>query len=108
MALPEPSCPCSSKIFAPLREGVHDRLALHFAAFHVVGADVIEDALDAAGRPIDGDDRDAGGDRLGEHRRQRVDVARRDEDGVDLLGDRALDVGGLLRAPHSGRPGRSA
>ena len=35
-------------------------------------------------------------DRLLDGRRQRVDVERRDDDGVDLLHDRRLDVGGLL------------
>ena len=34
--------------------------------------------------------------RLLDGRRQRVDVERRDDDGVDLLHDRRLDVGGLL------------
>ena len=72
-------------------------MALHFAAFHVVGADVVQDALYATGRPVDSDDGNAGGDRVGEDRRQRVDVARRDEDGVDLLGDRTLDVSCLFR-----------
>ena len=45
---------------------------------------------------VDGDDRDAGVDRRLQRRRHRHRVERADDDAVDALGDRGLDVGGLL------------
>ena len=55
-----------------------------------------EDARHLVDAAVDGDDRNAGVDRLLERRRHGVDVVRADDDAVDALGDRGLDVGGLL------------
>ena len=51
------------------------------------------DVVDPA---VDRDHRDAGLDRLLEGRRHRVDLVRADDDAIDALDDRGLDVGGLL------------
>ena len=79
-----------------VRERRDHRLRFGLAALGVVGADMGEDAFDAVDAAVDGDDRNAGLYRLLDGRRQRVDVKRRDDDGVDLLDDRRFDVGGLL------------
>ena len=55
-----------------------------------------KNAFDAVDAAVDGDDRDTCLDRLFDGGRQRVDVKRRDDDGVDLLHDGRFDVGGLL------------
>ena len=80
-----------------VREELHDQLALRFAALDVVGADMGENAGNLVDAPVDGDDRNAGVDRLLQRRRHGVDLVRADDDAVDALGDRRLDVGGLLR-----------
>ena len=80
-----------------VREELHDQLALRLAALDVVGADMGKDARNVVDAPIDGDDRDAGIDRLLQRRRHGVDFARADDDAVDALDDRSLDIGGLLR-----------
>ena len=49
---------------------------------------------------VDGDDRDAGLDRLLEGRRHCVDLIGADDDALDALGDRSFDVGGLLGRGH--------
>ena len=47
-----------------VREELHDQLALRLAALDVVGADMGEDARHLVDAPVDGDDRNAGIDRL--------------------------------------------
>ncbi len=79
-----------------VREQRHDQLPLRLAALDVVGADMSQDAVDVVDPAVDRDDRDAGLDRLLERRRHRVDLVRADDDAVDALDDRGLDVGGLL------------
>ena len=83
-------------IVGAVREELHDQLALRLAALDVVGADMGEDARHVVDAPVDGDHRDAGVDRLLQRRRHGVDVVRADDDAVDALRDRRLDVGGLL------------
>ena len=41
----------------PVREHLHDQIALRLAALDVVGADMAEDAGDGGHAPVDGDDR---------------------------------------------------
>ncbi len=55
--------------FRAVREGLMHRLGLGLAALDVVGADMGEDAFDAVDAAVDGDDRDAGVDRLLDGRR---------------------------------------
>ena len=81
----------------PVREHLHDQVALRLAALDVVGADMGEDAGDRGHAAVDGDDRHLGVDRLLQRRRHRVDLVRADHDALDALGERRLDVGGLLR-----------
>ena len=77
-------------------EGVDHGLRLGLAALDVVGADMGKDAFDAVDTAVDGDDRHAGLHGLLDRRRERVDVQRRDDDGVHLLHDGRFDVGRLL------------
>ena len=78
-------------------EILHDGVGLRLAALDVVGADMVQDARDVAHLAVDGDDRHTGLHRLLQRRRHGVDIERRDDDRVDLLGNRRLDVAGLLR-----------
>ena len=48
---------------------------------------------------VDGDDRHLGVDRLLQSRRHSIDIYRADDDAFDALGQRRLDVGGLLGRP---------
>ena len=72
------------------------RFALRLAALHVVGADMREDAGHVVDATVDGDDRDAGVDRLLQRRRHGVHRLRADDDAVDALGDGGFDVRRLL------------
>ena len=98
-----PGVPCRLMIVGAVREELHDQLALGLAALDVVGADMGQDARNLVDAAVDGDDRNAGVDRLLERRRHGVDLARADDDAVDALDDRRLDVGGLLRRLSPGR-----
>ena len=91
-----PDWPCRLMIVAPFGNSLDDQIALRLAALDVVGADMAENALHAGDAAVDGDDRHVGVDRLLQRRRHRVDVVRADDDAVDALGQRRLDVGGLL------------
>ena len=55
-----------------------------------------EDARHVVDPAIDRDHRDAGVDRLLDGRRHGVDLVRADDDAIDALDDRRLDVGCLL------------
>ena len=55
-----------------------------------------ENAFDRRHAAVDGDDRNAGLDGLLQRRRHGVDLVRADHDALHPLGDRRLDVGGLL------------
>ena len=79
-----------------VRERVDHGLGLGLAALDVVGADMGKNAFDAVDAAVDGDDRHAGLHGLLDRWRERVDVERRDDDGVDLLHDGRFDVGRLL------------
>ena len=93
-------------IVGAVREELQDQLALRLAALDVVGADMGEDARHVVDAPVDGDDRDAGVDRLLDRRRHGVDLIRADDDAVDALRDRRLDVGRLLGRLSPGRRSR--
>ena len=80
-----------------VREHLDDQFALRLAALDVVGADMADDARHRRHAPVDGDDRDLGVDRLLQRRRHRVDSFGLEHDALHALGERRLDVGGLLR-----------
>ena len=69
---------------------------LGLAALDIVGADMGKDTRNLVDAPVDGDDRNVGVHRLLQSRRHGVDFVRADDDAVDALGDRGLDVGGLF------------
>ena len=77
-------------------EGIDDGLGFRLAALDIVGTDVGENALDAIDTAVDRHDGDASLDGLLDRRRQSVDVERRDDDGIDFLHERGLDIRGLL------------
>src|ERR1700722_303624 len=83
-----------------IRKHLFDQFALRLAALDVVGADMAEDAGDRRHAAVDGYDRDLGVHRLLQRRRHRVDLVRREHDAFDALGERGLDIGGLLRRGH--------
>ncbi len=55
-----------------------------------------EDAGHRGHAAVDGDDRDLGVDGFLQRRRHGVDLVRAQHDALDALGERRLDVGGLL------------
>ena len=79
-----------------------ERLRRQPPALGVVAGDVRHDLAAVCG-DVDGEDRDAGRFGAGEMRGNRVRVAGRREDGVDVLGDEVLELRGLLRRVHLAR-----